>query len=477
MINVSVKNDSEDWYMVDYSILLGPIQFSDEETSFTEKIRHPIDTIREARCFFHENYVYNVQVEADLNFQSTLSQVVPTPTPTYPDGITFHGRTWRGLGTNGAVIKYFDSYTHYAAIAVSEDSIVVRKIFCRTSDGRVYGGQVVQYERFAKFGTASVTRRKHYASVSYGSPYTRVVPPSGGKPSWEQIAAWCPDIPTGYSTGNSIAYVYGCLPYDTAMSVVDRALTTILTTPFGPQLVPYGDLAQEASEKFSAVKVNMLEFLSEIVNPVKLIEQLRNLRKLKDLASLYLGTHYGVLPTISDLKSLYRSAVRQKPFVDRNGYQTTSAGRIFYDQIGEVHQVLEQHVKLAIDNEDSDFLELIRGTESLGILPTLANVWDLIPLSFVVDWFLKVGDFLERVDTLARVMRFNVKYVTLSHKRTCTMELIPSNTIPFSGSVKHVRYWRSPQAWCPTPELTFSQPESPTSHWLEGAALYIVRRK
>ena len=37
--------------------------------------------------------------------------------------------------------------------------------------------------------------------------------------------------------------------------------------------------------------------------------------------------------------------------------------------------------------------------DSLGINPTVANVWEIIPFSFVIDWFVDVGGFLEQYST------------------------------------------------------------------------------
>jgi hypothetical protein len=43
-------------------------------------------------------------------------------------------------------------------------------------------------------------------------------------------------------------------------------------------------------------------------------------------------------------------------------------------------------------------------------------MWDLIPFSFVADWFVDVGGKLEAVDSAITFMAFDVQYVEMSMK-------------------------------------------------------------
>lgn len=56
----------------------------------------------------------------------------------------------------------------------------------------------------------------------------------------------------------------------------------------------------------------------------------------------------------------------------------------------------------AIPNSLKSFLN------SYGFRLTAANVWDMIPYSFVVDWFLGIGDLLETYDAYSRALMFPV---------------------------------------------------------------------
>jgi hypothetical protein len=48
-----------------------------------------------------------------------------------------------------------------------------------------------------------------------------------------------------------------------------------------------------------------------------------------------------------------------------------------------------------INLHDTDLLKMGAWLDSLGINMNPEIIWDLIPFSFVVDWFIKVGDWLE----------------------------------------------------------------------------------
>jgi hypothetical protein len=51
---------------------------------------------------------------------------------------------------------------------------------------------------------------------------------------------------------------------------------------------------------------------------------------------------------------------------------------------------------------------------TFGIALTPANVWDMVPFSFVVDWFLKIGDILEKLDTRSRAFEIPISKVWYS---------------------------------------------------------------
>lgn len=63
----------------------------------------------------------------------------------------------------------------------------------------------------------------------------------------------------------------------------------------------------------------------------------------------------------------------------------------------DVH--FEAHTKTRLLFEDFALLSLLFSTKAVGLAPTLSNLWELVPFSFVLDWFSSMGERLEDIDT------------------------------------------------------------------------------
>lgn len=250
----------------------------------------------------------------------------------------------------------------------------------------------------------------------------------------------------------------------------------------------YGDLAMVASRKVILNKVNMLEFLCDAIHPTELIPKLSNLatlfstnkralRKLKDVSGEYLRLQFGILPTASDLQQIVDAFTAWKPYFDSNGFSTVTAYHTRTASYGNCNRTITQRIKLAIDKEDQGLQRLFQQLENIGSLPTFENVWDLIPYSFLVDWFIDVGGYLQRVDTRRRIHRLNIRYVTMSHRDVTTQNFSElSLESPFTGELSLVRYRRWSDDHCPVPPVSLQIPTTPFNHWLEGTALIIQRQ-
>jgi len=253
----------------------------------------------------------------------------------------------------------------------------------------------------------------------------------------------------------------------------------LVSSPIVPK--PFGDLAMEASQKTLRNDVNMIAFIRDLKNPKALIPKLKNLRSVKTHAGNYLGVKYGVLPTADDLTNIVESLKKVSPFLDKNGFTIQTAVAVSRSTIQVAGKPtdfeLEQRIKIAIDNEDVDFSDLIQRIESAGFLPTFENIWDLVPYSFVLDWFINVGDFLERVDTRLRLLRLNIRYATMSSKSSKSFSLNIPLKYATAGKLTIQRYDRWTQDHSPVPPLLSESTITAQNHWLEGSALIITRRK
>lgn len=121
-----------------------------------------------------------------------------------------------------------------------------------------------------------------------------------------------------------------------------------------------------------------------------------------DISSAHLGMMYGVLPLMGDIyasteawqahkvrKRTYRASATAKRTLTLGNYPdndhlvtTTVAVRVGYDVL---------------------LSEEISAATSLGLTDPLGMVWEGIPFSFVIDWFLPIGDYLDRLSILPRL--------------------------------------------------------------------------
>jgi hypothetical protein len=237
----------------------------------------------------------------------------------------------------------------------------------------------------------------------------------------------------------------------------------------------YGELAHEATQKVFTNQVNMIAFVRDLAHIKDLIPKLRNLHRVKTWANNYLALEYGVLPTIRDLQDIWEAMSSIKPYVDKLGYKTYGAGYTDDVETDNRSWHLVQRIKIAIGEGDEGLDELCNRIDNIGAFPTLENIWDLVSYSFVVDWFVDIGGFLERIDTNLRLERLDIKYVTMSRKVIVWATSSDLQSSSFVGTVNWSHYHRWVSDTCPTPPLSLRLQERDFDHWLESAALILSR--
>lgn len=115
------------------------------------------------------------------------------------------------------------------------------------------------------------------------------------------------------------------------------------------------------------------------------------------LEDLWLWYRYSYCTTKSDIKELAKFQNVISTILDKKG----SYGTFLYNGIFYRCSLVVEPASNSWDRIISDALY------NLGLAPTLNNIWDMIPFSFIVDWFASVGDVLETVDC---ALRYNDSY-------------------------------------------------------------------
>ncbi len=120
----------------------------------------------------------------------------------------------------------------------------------------------------------------------------------------------------------------------------------------------------------------------------------------KDVAGRWLELQYGWLPLISDVYEAGKAfeAVSnpprrqiQKVSLRRDSVGDASCSKTVWSCKGQNKDVMQIIYELSED---------ISTPRSLGLTDPATVAWELIPYSFVVDWFIPIGDYLENLNVI-----------------------------------------------------------------------------
>lgn len=108
---------------------------------------------------------------------------------------------------------------------------------------------------------------------------------------------------------------------------------------------------------------------------------------------------------------------------------------------------------------------------------TLSNIWDLIPLSFVVDWFVSVGDILESIDSYGSLVQDHKIICTgRSSKCSTSRSAYASGLNGWMGTLTYSQYIREYTPQVLFPSLILGDINNPLQHVIEGGALIVSKR-
>lgn len=124
-----------------------------------------------------------------------------------------------------------------------------------------------------------------------------------------------------------------------------------------------------------------------------------------DIPSAWLELQYGWKPLLSDVHgAIQHLAFRAE---DRGKWRHTVKGSERIKDQGDYHYVSPYGSKRIVYNRESGMfvrLDYIPGNSffsamsQVGVTNPLEVIWEKVPFSFVVDWFLPVGDYLSTLD-------------------------------------------------------------------------------
>lgn len=515
MINLAYPRESQNYYVAWNGSLFGPFDSNGIHSEDWLGFRSKLEVIEESRGIFGENNVDHSKLSGDLIYHPLLGNAIAEPDDMHPRRMTFPVYDYRNKETTITCdwgIAPFNGCSYNMVPTLEQPSISTqhRAFYKESGNWCFIEVQHAGYQPYV-INSCTTTIIKSIVPTSGNSvtiKYDRFFHDLGSlllytdvnwtKPqSFEKIKSIT--TPIGYWTRDRTAYGSRYRARNSQLlsptdckSRIDSIVATLFSGGFPVEDRDYGDLAYQACESVNPSTLNMLGFLRDLKEPVQACRKLLNLKKLKSTLSVgktikklatlkgasnqYLTVKYGVLPTLSDLERIQDAFYRLKPYIDKLGLKVYTAG--YSDELddGYISYHLTQRIKLAIGEEDNEFEALLTRLDSFGSLPTLENLWDLVNYSFVIDWFIDVGGFLERIDTRMRLSRYNIAYVTMSRKTQAVGQVPFGTNYPFVGSIDWVQYHRWVSDQCPAPPLFSATPNSHGfSHWLEAGALLMQR--
>lgn len=241
--------------------------------------------------------------------------------------------------------------------------------------------------------------------------------------------------------------------------------------------VRWGELAADAYNSVPFFSSNGIAYTNDLINLKKsasttlsLIKSLGTTGKAASkIASLFLSYYYGWRLFVKDTQELYGSigkrsnssnyfnrATSQRSW-SAHGANYLATFQCYYNRYAHASS-LDQFV---LDND-------------LALTPE--NLWDLVPFSFVVDWFTGIGGALEDAS--------NYYTFVQKHEVLCTGRSIKATRSIDAGKLHN--------GWCGTltcsyyrrlytsgaynPTFHFSNSVNPLDHAIEGTALIVSRR-
>jgi len=164
-------------------------------------------------------------------------------------------------------------------------------------------------------------------------------------------------------------------------------------------------LAGDTIENLNDFSSNMLAYVSDLGKTGDTIRSLlklpRNIKNPRAWAEAWLSARYGDRLMIADTKELLGSL--QRKLGTRAAYslgRTQATFDLPVNVRGRSYQITTTVVNTIVSSDKSynGIMTAIKNLMNWDIWPSAENTWDMIPLSFVVDWVLPVQDALNQLD-------------------------------------------------------------------------------
>jgi hypothetical protein len=252
-----------------------------------------------------------------------------------------------------------------------------------------------------------------------------------------------------------------------------------------------GDLCLTAVQDAKKLEINSIAFVKELFelksSLTKLYSLLRGKISSKTLGSLWLSLKYGLRLTVIDTKEIIKATQREMNKWDKPYNYVRAMSLSTVNQDSGVCKGLvctcEYHYKIYYDPVDPEFKSLIQKLIDWDLFPTFQNIWDLIPFSFVIDWFVDFESYFNQVDNAWYATKLDVLETIWSTKYT--YKQVPLSILGIYGTavgrslfsdVSYTRYDRDVKYYLEIPNLQLDV-ATEFHNSVELTALVLANRK
>lgn len=217
-----------------------------------------------------------------------------------------------------------------------------------------------------------------------------------------------------------------------------------------------GEIVRRCADDAQYIHSNLYEFFKDLpsfgLSEIQAIQALGKKPGLRNLASTYLGIHYGSRLTVAEAPGLWGDL-----FAPRK----SSARAAITRNVTSVHSGISAPVSVSYHGKvffsSQDDTPLLDELQRYGILPSIRDIWETIPLSFAADWFLDLSSRLSVYDASHTFGRFPVDYFVFSEKLEQYVPAVWLND-GWAGSLKVRSYIRTVSLDLPQPSFYNSKP-------------------
>lgn len=280
------------------------------------------------------------------------------------------------------------------------------------------------------------------------------------------------------------------------------AVTPLLSEVRKTSFYSTADATEKVVKYLKSVNLETLTDLPEILELVPdvtlLLRVLLDLKAgrlsaLKGLGDLIAGTYlkyeFGIAPTAATVSELNAKGGGLIAAIDDTllGVKT-SYGKFQYTFTDDVlgshfpgDLRLTTRTKMKLSASTSGLVLSLIGAYESGLVPSLSQVWEVLPGSFVVDWFVNLRRRFKDIDTRALMLAFDIQLLEhsfllelpVSVDALSAFELTSDGNDPFT----HRYYWRALSRYVPNPvesRFDFRSPTYSPSYGIVGSLLWVL---